>query len=52
MVRLDAALGEESPEVAVGQAEGRYQRTASTVTSGGKREPARAERGGIDRWER
>jgi hypothetical protein len=52
MVRLDAALGEEFPEVAVGQAEGRYQRTASTVTSGGKREPARAERGGIDRWER
>jgi hypothetical protein len=27
----------------------RYQRTASTITSGGKRKPAKVERGGIDR---
>ena len=28
----------------------RYQRTATTMTSGRKRKPAKAERGGIDRW--
>jgi hypothetical protein len=35
VVDLDAALGEEFFEVAVRQAKRRYQRTASTITSGG-----------------
>jgi hypothetical protein len=49
VVDLNAAFGEELFDVAVGQAEARYQRTASTITSGGKRKPAKLERGGIDR---
>jgi hypothetical protein len=48
VVDLDAALGEEFFDVAVGQAKRRYQPTASTITSGGKRKPAKVERGGID----
>jgi hypothetical protein len=49
VVDLDAALGEEFYDVAVGQTEARgYQRTATTITSGGKRKPAKMERGGID----
>jgi NAD(P)-dependent dehydrogenase (short-subunit alcohol dehydrogenase family) len=45
---LDAALGEEFFDVAVGQAEAQVQRTATMITSGGKRKPAKVERGGID----
>jgi hypothetical protein len=52
VVDLDTALGEYLLDVAVGQAEARYQRTASTITSGGKPKPAKAERAGIDRRER
>jgi hypothetical protein len=49
VVDLAAALGEEFYDVAVGQTEARgYQRTATTITSGGKRKPAKMERGGID----
>jgi hypothetical protein len=52
VVRLDTPLAEEFLDVAVGQAVAQYQRTASTITSEGKRKPAKAERGVIDRWER
>jgi hypothetical protein len=52
VVHLDTPLGEELLDVAVRQAERRYQRTASTITSDGKRKPAKAERGAIDRRER
>jgi hypothetical protein len=53
VVHLDTPLGEEFLDVAVGQAETQgYQRTASTITSDGKRKPAKAQRGGIDRRER
>jgi NAD(P)-dependent dehydrogenase (short-subunit alcohol dehydrogenase family) len=41
---LDAALGEEFFDVAVGQAEAQVQRTATMITSGGKRKPAKVER--------
>jgi hypothetical protein len=44
VVDLDAALGEEFLDVAVGQAEAQVQRTASTITSAGKRKPAKADR--------
>jgi hypothetical protein len=44
VVDLDAALGEQLFDVAVGEAKRRYQRTASTITSGGKQKPARADR--------
>jgi hypothetical protein len=37
MVDLDATLGEQLLDVAVGSPKRRYQRTASTMTSGGKR---------------
>jgi hypothetical protein len=37
LVDLDAAFDQELFDVTVGQAERRYQRTASTITSGGKR---------------
>jgi hypothetical protein len=46
MVDLDAALGEEFFDVAVGQAEAQLPATATTMTSGGKRKPANVERGG------
>jgi hypothetical protein len=52
VVHLDTPLGEEFLDVAVGQPEAQYQRTASTITSAGKRKPAKTERGGVDRWER
>jgi hypothetical protein len=45
VVDSDAALGEQLLHVAVGEAEARYQRTASTITSGGKQKPAKADRG-------
>ena len=41
VVDLDTTVGEEFLDVAVGQAEARYQRTATTMTSGGKRNPRR-----------
>jgi dihydropteroate synthase len=44
VVDLDAALGQQLFDVAVRQAKRRYQRTASTITSGGKRKPANADR--------
>jgi hypothetical protein len=44
VVDLDAALGEQLFDVAVGQPKRSYQRTASTMTSGGKQQPANAER--------
>jgi hypothetical protein len=44
VVDLDAALGEQLFDVAVGQAEAQVQRTAATITSGGKLKPAKAER--------
>jgi hypothetical protein len=52
VVDLYATLSQQFLDVAVGQAEAQDQRTATTMTSGGKRKPAKAERGGIDRWER
>jgi hypothetical protein len=52
VVDLDAAFGEQFLGVAVGETERSYQRTASTITSDGKRKPAKAERGGSDRCER
>ena len=45
MVNLDAAFGEQLLDVPVGQPEERrYQRTASVMTSGGKRNPAKSHR--------
>jgi hypothetical protein len=52
VVDLDTPLGEQFLDVAVGQAEAQLPATATTMTSGGKRKPAKAERGGIDRRER
>jgi hypothetical protein len=52
VVDLDATLGEEFLNVAVGQPKRRYQRTASTITADGKRKRAKAEHRGIDRRER
>jgi hypothetical protein len=45
MVDLDPALGEQLLDVAVSRAKRRYQRTASTITSEGKRKPAKADPG-------
>jgi hypothetical protein len=44
VVDLDPTLGEELLDVAVGQPEAQIQRIASTITSGGKRKPAKADR--------
>jgi hypothetical protein len=44
VVDLDAALGEQFLDVAVGQPKRRYQWTARMMTSGGKRKPAKADR--------
>jgi hypothetical protein len=44
VINLDAALGKQLLNVPVGQPKRRYQRTASTITSGGNRNPANAER--------
>jgi hypothetical protein len=53
VVDLDAALGEQLLDIAIGQPKAQgYQPTASTITSEGKRKPAKAERGAIDRRER
>ena len=47
VVDLDAPFGEQLLDVAVGQAEAQVPATASTMTSGGKRKPAKADCGGI-----
>jgi hypothetical protein len=47
-----ATLGEEFLDVAVGGRSVGTRGTASTIASEGKRKPAKAERGGIDRRER
>ena len=52
MVDIDAAFGEQFLDVAVRQAIAQYQRTATTITSAGKRNPAKAERGGDQRRDR
>jgi hypothetical protein len=44
VVDLDTAFGGQLLDVTVGQAKRRYQRMASTITSGGKQKPANAER--------
>jgi len=41
VVDLDRAFGEQFFNVAVGDREARYQRTASTMTSGGKQKPTK-----------
>jgi hypothetical protein len=45
VIDVDAALGEQFLDVAVGRPKRRYQRTPTTITSGGKRNPAKADRG-------
>jgi hypothetical protein len=45
VVDLDPAFDQELFDITVGQAKRRYQRTASTITSGGKRKLAKADRG-------
>jgi hypothetical protein len=45
VVDLDPVFDQELFHVTVGQAKRRYQRTASTITSGGKRKLAKADRG-------
>jgi hypothetical protein len=53
VVDLHAPFGEEFLDVAVGQAEARYQRTARTITSDGKRNAVKADRGtGVARGRR
>jgi hypothetical protein len=52
VVDLNAPLNQEFFDVAVGEAEPQVPATASTITSGGKRKPAKAERAGMDRRER
>jgi hypothetical protein len=44
VIDLDAAFGQQLLDVAVRQREAQVQRTASTITSGGKQNPANAER--------
>ena len=44
VIHDDAAFGKEILHVAVGQAVRRYQRTASMITSGGNRNPAKLDR--------
>ena len=46
VVDLDTALGEQRLDVAVGQPEAQVPATATTMTSGGNRNPAKPERGG------
>ena len=47
MVDLDTAFGEQFFDVAEDRPKRRYQRTASTITSGGKQKPAKADRGTV-----
>ena len=51
MVDLDAALGEEFLKVAVGQAEAQVPADRQHDHSDGKRKPAKAERGAIERYD-
>jgi hypothetical protein len=44
VVDLHAAFGEQLLHIAVPQRKAHYQRTASTITSGGKQKPAKTER--------
>jgi len=44
VVDPDPAFGEQFLDVAIGQPKAKYQRTASTITSGGKQKPANADR--------
>jgi hypothetical protein len=46
VVDLDAALDEQFLDVSVGQVNREYQRIATTITSGGNRNPAKADVGG------
>jgi hypothetical protein len=43
VVDVDAALGQQLLDVAIRQVEAQDQRTASTITSGGKPKPAKAD---------
>jgi hypothetical protein len=52
MVHLDASLGEELLKVAVGRSEAQLPADRQHNHVGWKRKPAKAERGGVDRWER
>ena len=47
MVDLDTAFGEQFFDVAEGQAETQVPADASTITSGGKQKPAKADRGTV-----
>jgi hypothetical protein len=47
VVNLHAPLSEQLLDVAVDRPKRTFQRTASTMTSEGKRKPAKAECGGI-----
>ena len=49
VVHLDAAFGEQFLDVRSDSPNRRYQRTASVMTSGGKRNPANAEPGAVTR---
>jgi hypothetical protein len=44
VVDLDPAFGEQLLDVAIRQRKRRYRRTVSTMTSGGKQDPANADR--------
>jgi len=44
MIDFDTALGEQLLDVAVERPKRRYQRTATTITSGGNRKPEKADR--------
>jgi hypothetical protein len=46
VVNLDATVDQQFLNVAIGQMKRRYQRTATTITSGGNRNPADADFGG------
>ncbi len=49
MVHLDAAFGEQLLDVTVDNEYRTYQRTASVITSGGKRNPANSDPGAATR---
>jgi len=52
VVGLDATLGQQLLDVPVGEPKRRYQRTATTITSGGNRKRVNTDCGGIDGQER
>jgi hypothetical protein len=49
VINLDAAFDKEFFNVAIGQRNRRYQRTATTITSGGNLNPVNADVGGSQR---